>query len=1112
MTRHTSRPARASRSWLFGATRDRVRAQWPLLIAVIAVAVLANTLITSLGLLVTATEAEGARGSLTAIPAEQTSVQIRLVNLTVPVEEADTAVASAVQTALGSSVTVTSVGTALTEFDPLFIDSTEVGIAYFGQLDEVQSHASLTAGSWATGSDSPDGSVPVTLPAAAAKLLGLALGSTLSVETPNGSVVTEVVGLYEADTEDEDYWALDPLRGRGNNPVYPTPGLNFYVPIEALGPLVVGPGVLASANIPVSSLQLSFRPDFSSVTADELGPLVQRLDSADIDVRLDTGRVAERLLYVSDVAGVVESVTSGLVVTRSTVLIVSLLLLVLAIAAMAQTARLFSDFRAGERRLMRSRGASARHILALTAVEALVIGIVATAVSPSLAALAYRLVAAQPAMAAARMPQTVDISPQAWASSAAVSVIFVVVLLAPLVGRARAIVEDDQSKARQRRSSGLMRSGLDLALVVLAGLAYWQLQSYHGALDTTASLAIDPVLAAGPALVLLAGGLLCVRLIPVASGLVERLGSRSNRAIIPLASWELGRRSQRAAAAVLLLSLALAVGTFGLSFLATWKQSQLDQAALAVGPAVRVSANAESLTEQAASLGRGVEGTPAPVFRRSGLLNLDLSGSGQGSDGMVVQVLGLPLPARELIDRGRLAELGGSKIELLLPHSSSRASGITIPASSRTLSATVRLDDETGQLQDEQGVVRAVLEDGIGLITTVDLGEVPVDALPYEVSGELPAGSGLRVVGFQTAFDGSFAEGEGPLAVEGLEILIGDLAASGTALAADTDADWFPFNADPLGGRVTAGDAPAGWQFRLHVVVPAGRQSAFSLVGWKPAPSVMSVVPESLAARFDIRPGSLIALTTQAVAVQLQVTAPVGLVPGAATAEELDAMSYGLGAGAARASTIVVDHVGLARALAQAGVAGPMVDEWWLDVPSGEGESYARTHASTDDTVSLYSTEVLGRQLQEAPLRVATQAALWVSIVAGALLAAVGFAMHSAASLRARRIELAQLRAIGLTRRGLLALVGAESLLLCVLGVVFGVSIGVLLAFLVGPLVAVSPNGTPPVPSVIIDIPATSIALLSLEMVAVLALVVLVVARVQRYTQPADLLRGGEEQ
>jgi ABC-type antimicrobial peptide transport system permease subunit len=79
------------------------------------------------------------------------------------------------------------------------------------------------------------------------------------------------------------------------------------------------------------------------------------------------------------------------------------------------------------------------------------------------------------------------------------------------------------------------------------------------------------------------------------------------------------------------------------------------------------------------------------------------------------------------------------------------------------------------------------------------------------------------------------------------------------------------------------------------------------------------------------------------------------------------------------------------------------------------------------------------------------------------------------------------------------------------LGVCFGVGIGLLLAWLVGPLVAVSPNGSPPVPSVIVQVPGWSIAALVLGVVIVLTVVVAGVARVQRFTEPAHLLREGAQ-
>ncbi|MEO6116142.1 MAG: FtsX-like permease family protein, partial [Pseudolysinimonas sp.] len=181
-------------------------------------------------------------------------------------------------------------------------------------------------------------------------------------------------------------------------------------------------------------------------------------------------------------------------------------------------------------------------------------------------------------------------------------------------------------------------------------------------------------------------------------------------------------------------------------------------------------------------------------------------------------------------------------------------------------------------------------------------------------------------------------------------------------------------------------------------------------------------------------------------------------------------------------------------------------DEWWVNVTAGHGQAYLN---GVKNPAGALSSEVLGRELQQAPLRVATQAALWLAIVAGALLAAVGFAVHSATTLRSRRLELAQLRAIGLSRNKLVGLITAESLLISVLGAVFGTAIGVLLVLLVGPLVAASPDGSPPVPSVAVQIPWASIGLLIVGLAGALVLVVFVVARVQRSVEPAELLRGG---
>lgn len=1090
----------ASRSWLLGTTVRRWRAQSPLLIGISAVTIAACSLVTTLGLLMTATEQSGVSASLDAIPVEQARIEVRLLDPVPSVAEARGAMDAAIATALGPHATFTARESALTSLAPTRLDSPNPSFAYFGDLDAIEANATLTEGEW------PTESLSVAVPAAVADGFELGVGDSLTVD----GMTVEVSGVFSTTDPSDTYWDIDYLHGAGREPAFPKPGVTVFEPVDAIGPLVVEEGGLDSAGLLASFVEVAFDPDLSATKVEELQPLVERLDDADIELRQGVDGVGSSVVYITDLDTAVSTIAAGLITTRSTVVVVSLLLLLIAIAAVVQTGRLFNEARASERSLMRSRGASSWHIVAFAIVEAAAIGFITAVASPFIASLLYRVFAAQPALVAAGMPSEVAPTAFVWATAVATSAIFVVVMIAPLIRRAPTVAEGTRARKRQSAMPAFLRSGVDVAALAVAGVALWQLLSYESVVDTTGpAVSIDPVLAGGPAVVLLGGALLAARVIPLVARLVNSVGSRGTGAVIPLASWEIGRRAQRATAAVLLLSLALAVGTFGLAFLSTWKQSQVDQAALAVGAPVRVPA------ESAVGLGTDAH----PVTRRDARIGAR-DQFGEAMVGSGAHLLGLSDRARSLLDTGRNSELGGSDITRGLDAVVAPSAGFALPEGSTGVRLALAAET-TVPLEGVGANMAAVLEDGRNELFVIDLGFIELDTEAVSLEGELPPTAiveqPLRLVGVQARFeklpspfesltDESFAT----VRVSSIDALVtsttGDRSVEKVDVASEPVADsWSgtgPFFSPPP--EVSSRDS----LIEFSMIVPAGVQSrsaSFAAVAWTPASAIGSVVSSELANAEYLQFGARMTVFVDGAAFDVTVDGIADYVPGAARSRELSAGGFGAASAAGREGAIVVDHRSLQRALVEGGARGSLTDEWWIDTDNAD------EWMSRHDIPEAVSSIGLARDLQESPLRIAVQVALWLVIGAALLLSTVGFAMHSAGTLRARRLDFAQLSALGLPRRSIVTLVGLEAVLLGTMGAIFGVAIGAILVALVSPLVAASPDGSAPVPSVEIQIPWLHILVLVSGLVAVIAGVVLVLSRGRSIARPAELLRWGGE-
>ena len=285
---------------------------------------------------------------------------------------------------------------------------------------------------------------------------------------------------------------------------------------------------------------------------------------------------------------------------------------------------------------------------------------------------------------------------------------------------------------------------------------------------------------------------------------------------------------------------------------------------------------------------------------------------------------------------------------------------------------------------------------------------------------------------------------------------------------------------------------PQGDQAHISMTVPTSTlltQNVTISQGAFPFNSELPVVAnDAVLSRLGLSVGDRATVDINSAVITVRFVASVHLMPG----------------GSPRNPTIVANFDDLQIMLMQSGAQASTVSSWWVEIPSNNVSAYLKTLPSEARVTTRADTVI---RLRDDPLRVAIQAALWLVTAAAVALAALGFGVHAVVTVRARQLEFAQLRAVGLGRGALIRLISAESMLLAALGTFFGIGLGVALSYLVAPLVSVGPDGRPPVPSVIVHIPWTTVGLLAVEVGAVLAVVVFLVSLLVRRINPAALLR-----
>jgi hypothetical protein len=982
------------------------------------------------------------------------------------------------------------------ESEPFAAGKRNVAFAFF---DDLQEHARLVTGHW-------PGAGEVVLPAPAATALGLHLGDTVDAQSrlsggPHATV--RVAGTYRAERASSAYWWEEPLATTGTDGgVY--------------GPLVLSRQAFFALGAQSVDLRWRIEADFRSVTLAQADELRQRL--ARLPRSLNAGRdTGSQISLDTGLPAILTAASHSLHLARAGVLVPSIQVALLALFGLLFTTALLIERRVLATESLRLRGASAGQILRMAIAEAALIAIPAVAVAPWLAALGLRILNHAGPLADIGLRLDPHVNAVSYALAAGAGVVCVAGLALPAL-RARGV-----GVIRERRRvaiAGLaQRLRLDLVLVVVALLGYWQLRRYHSTLvENRGGLGIDPFLVAAPAVLLFAGALLSLRLVPLIARFVERVTGSTRGVVASLGFRQVARRPRAYARSILLLVLAVAIGVFATTYSKTWHHSQVDQARHAAGADLLVSPSDRPGAPPTIDLGSSYRAVGASTAIPAATDLVDL-GNNDAAGGKLLAIdarraLGVVKPrgdfaSQSLPDLMRpLAEGRGRLAELPLPGRPTRLR-LTVD-----LSLSKARKDAPRYLANPS--VFLYLRDGDGLLYLYRLAGVREDVpkrVVVDLAHPLPTGTVARpryplaIVGVELdLFVPFLSRRQATLDLHEVQVAegggwrpvtIGTAArwrAYTTGFGLPLDPPTAGVALDPTSVNGTFGTG--SFAFNVGNIFARAPSVAFFL---RPGADALPKAPPVLASDSFLRATN----TRVGQVVSLSLTNGTHPVRIAGTFHRFPTLDPATPSIVQDLATYLDTSFALDNRIVEP-------SEWWL---AARGDATGLAHRlraapfRSQDVVSRAEREHV---LLEDAVPLGVIGALALGFAAAAAFAAVGFAASATAAARQRTLEFAVLRSLGLRTRQLSGWVGLESALVVVFSLLGGTALGLLVSWLVLPYVALGASGATPVPPVQLVVPWATIVWLELGLLVTLAAIGAAQLRLVRGLRLAPTLRGAE--
>jgi len=749
-----------------------------------------------------------------------------------------------------------------------------------------------------------------------------------------------------------------------------------------------------------------------------------------------------------------------------------LTILLLEVAAVAVfyviiVAMVIVERQADEIALLRSRGATTWQIGFIYLSEGVILGVPCLLLAPPLAAAATAMLGITPTFSSVNdghlLPVTVPVS--AFAYAAGGIALSIVALLVPALIAARSSAVVRRREAARPGVSFIQKYYLDLALAAVAGVLLWELRERGNVFTSspTGGVTSDPLLLASPAILVAAAAALMLRFYPLALRLGARLLSRNAPAPLAVGLWQVARSPGNSARLALLLTMAVAVGTFAASYSETAAKAYDERALYRAGVEFRAEAIGASYTMGTNTARADQQLADLPGVRLATSVLRTVGGPATvGLSSRTFQVLAVdPDKATTMLwfredfaeasVRELLAPLGAPEPlrgVQLPPGTGAMSLKALPPPSANSMTLWVRLRDALG---NHQMLQLGSLEGTGWQEYRVDVRRGPGGALnePMTLVAVVITEPSNRfntqelVVGFD---DITAITDDGPVVVEDFE----RAEAGWRALAArPTQTDLFEVTTD-----VAAGGRQSG-----RLVREAGQSTSFWGLHVAQSNVPLPVLVSRLYADgtgLQVGGTALISISSSLVPVRV-----VGIF------ERLPTLSSANGPSVVFNRDHLISYLGLSQS-----DTVPGLNEGWFELEPGADRAALDSRL---DSAPFYLTRVVDREselatLQQNPLIAAGGAGI-LYIAFGAVLLLVGAALLVSlwVSVQRRRTEFAVMRALGLSRGQVVRLLAFEYAIVAVLGLAVGAYLGRLVGERMLSFLNVDENGRVAEPSFILQ-------------------------------------------